>query len=528
MTRDHRSGRAPVQRLPVGPHDAGNPGRSPRPPTLFLLLLFSATLLGGCFEHNGDAPARALPTGTEDPGVILTGRLAMPDTINQSLLGSIQPASGSSEAVKAALASEARAVVNGKDHLVSVSTSTLEFLIEGVAPASEYRVRLLLGRLFLRTMVRGSRHLGVLDLRTTAASLLEDKLGFPAIDLLASRPVMVDTLAHDLERYFRQTDPASMPAGLDLGRYAPLLGTVASASRLNGSPLAGVRFWAGLVPSGNLEPSVASMAASHFDLLVVDRLGSRQGQAGFDAASAVRRLQASPASHGGNKVILAAIDLVVARNTRTWWQPGWQVASPDWILPAGPGEASGSFPVRFWRAEWRTVLQFELDAVLADGYDGIVLGSTDSRFQPAVASAARLDGKNTADELISLIGWMAEYARSRRPGFLVLAGNASEMASDAGFSRTVDALVQEHVWYDGTSDPGRLPGDLIVPATSTAALLANLHTWQMHGKPVFDLEFAHLGDFVARAYQLGRDNGFVTSVSLRPLDQLPTAPPPGY
>ncbi|MBN2168733.1 MAG: endo alpha-1,4 polygalactosaminidase, partial [Actinobacteria bacterium] len=135
-----------------------------------------------------------------------------------------------------------------------------------------------------------------------------------------------------------------------------------------------------------------------------------------------------------------------------------------------------------------------------------------------------------AEALVDFVGELAAYARSRKPGFIIVAQNATELYEEPGYAGLLDGVAQEAVWFDGGGDPdtGKSRGDIDVDPELTEEYLQNLAAWKKMGKTVLDIEYA--GDPVKakKAYELGARYKFKTYVTLRPLDTLTNTPPPRY
>jgi cysteinyl-tRNA synthetase, unknown class len=331
---------------------------------------------------------------------------------------------------------------------------------------------------------------------------------------------------------------AAFSRGADLTGTAPL-------------PLAAVRTWAyqlqGLEDAG----AVNALAASRYDLLVVEPTRTERDSR-FDAPAMVRHLQASPAGDGRHrKLVLAYISIGEAEDFRWYWtwSKSWKknqprpASLPSFIVHPDPDGWSGCFPVAFWDPAWKDILlagrktppapdrpyRSVLDEVLQSGFDGVYLDWVEAYDEPAVKREARKAGVKPAREMIRLLGEIREYGRRRNPAFLVIQQNgAALLEAHPELLSVVDAIGQEDVWHAGVADSdwGQPAGhDQRTPPEDTRESLRLLRLFRAAGKPVFTIDYT-----VADAdgtYRRARAEGFVPYCTQVSLSRLTTTPPPG-
>lgn len=294
-----------------------------------------------------------------------------------------------------------------------------------------------------------------------------------------------------------------------------------------------VRLWAYQIQNQELDGNLQKLAESHYDMLVVDDTRSIAGLTSYDMKAFVTLLHSSLGSSGQPKLVLAYMDIGEAENYRWYWQSGWAVGNPDWIVAIDPDGWAGNYPIKFWRPAWRNILfgsaSSYLDMVLADGFDGIYLDWVEAAtFQP-VAQAASAEKLDPRAEMINLVSQLAAYARAQKPGFLVIPQNALDLAQPNDsvtrqYVSTISGIGQESIWFDGTSQ--EVQGD--IPSNYTDEALSDIQVFQSAGKPVFTIDYAQQPEHVAYAYQQAALHGFIEYVTLRQLDQLSATPPPTY
>jgi len=117
---------------------------------------------------------------------------------------------------------------------------------------------------------------------------------------------------------------------------------------------------------------------------------------------------------------------------------------------------------------------------------------------------------------------LREYARRRRPGFLIIAQNCAGLSERVPeFTRWIDAVSQEDLSFRGSATAkweDAESGDQPTPAARADRLAAQLKRLAL---PVFTLDYALRPDNVDRARSVAQQHGFVPCVSRTPLDRLP-------
>lgn len=203
------------------------------------------------------------------------------------------------------------------------------------------------------------------------------------------------------------------------------------------------------------------IAASSHDMVVLDFIPSEQNNTDFPISDVTRLFHA--ADHP--KLVLAYIDIGQAESDRTYWQPGWGVGEPEWIVGADPDGWEGNFPVAYWYDEWQDIWLGEegyLQAILDAGFDGVYLDWVEAYSDERVANLAVEDGLDSKMEMIYWVEDIGDFGRAQVPDFLVIAQNAAELAADDRYRESIDALAQEQIWFDGGADNDP-PGDCPLP-----------------------------------------------------------------
>jgi len=312
--------------------------------------------------------------------------------------------------------------------------------------------------------------------------------------------------------------------------------------------LADVSHWFYMI-SVNLEPEmVEQIAASEYDMVVLDFIPFEANNTDYPMAEVVERLHNAPHP----KLVIAYIDIGQAEEFRTYWQPGWGIGNPEWIVGGDPDGWEGNYPVAYWYEEWRQIWLDPdglLQAILDAGFDGIYLDWVEAYSDENVVAFAKSDGADARQEMIWWVGDLAEFTRAQRPDFIIIGQNAAELAASDEYIDIIDAIAQEQVWFDGAAD-NNPPGDCPLPRTkaeveteayvdslfepcramyeefpestlhvSSEEYLRDLTLAQSKGLIIFTVDYALEPENVSWVYETSRGLGFVPFVGNRTLDQ---------
>ena len=104
--------------------------------------------------------------------------------------------------------------------------------------------------------------------------------------------------------------------------------------------LADVSHWFYMI-NVNLEPEmVERIAASEYDMVVLDFIPSEEDNTDYPMAEVVAQLHNPPhhfdCTQCKPKLVIAYIDIAQAEEYRTYWQEGWGIGNPEWIVGADP------------------------------------------------------------------------------------------------------------------------------------------------------------------------------------------------
>ena len=77
-------------------------------------------------------------------------------------------------------------------------------------------------------------------------------------------------------------------------------------------------------------------------MVVLDYIPSVVGDEDYPMAEVIARL------HDTDKMVIAYIDIGEAESYRVYWQDGWRVGDPAWIVGEDPDGWAENYPVAFW------------------------------------------------------------------------------------------------------------------------------------------------------------------------------------
>lgn len=313
------------------------------------------------------------------------------------------------------------------------------------------------------------------------------------------------------------------------------------------SALQDVRHWLYLIDVNLTEDTVQQIASSEHDMVVLDFIPSEVNNTDYPMADVIAHLHNAPHP----KLVIAYIDIGQAENYRTYWQPGWRIGNPEWIVSADPDGWEGNFPVAYWYDEWRNIWLGDggyLQTIVDTGFDGIYLDWVEAYSDTDVVAFAQQESVDPVQEMIWWVQDMADYSRTLHLGFIVIAQNAAELAEYDEYVAVIDAIAQEQVWFDGGADNDP-PGDCPLPRTeadvdsdqyvqslsrgclrlyqeypestlhvSSEEYLGALQLAQEKGLIIFTVDYALQPENVRWVYCTSRSLGFIPFVGSRTLD----------
>jgi len=321
------------------------------------------------------------------------------------------------------------------------------------------------------------------------------------------------------------------------------------STRRDTAPIESVQKWLYLIDVNLESDTVDQIVDSDYDMVVIDFIRSEVNNEEYPMRDVIEQFHSAPHP----KLVLAYIDIGEAEEYRTYWQPGWGLGNPEWIISSDPDGWEGNYPVAYWWDEWQQIWTDEegyLSNIIDDGFDGVYLDWVEAYSDENVAAAARSDGVDARQEMIWWVGDIGDFGRARNPDFIVIAQNAAELAEISEYVETIDAIAQEQVWFDGGAD-NEPPGDCPLPRTeedidtdeyreslsaecqrqfdqfpestlhvSSEEYLYYLNQAKNQGLPIFTVDYALDPENIQWVYETSRDHGFVPFVGSRALDEF--------
>ena len=212
-------------------------------------------------------------------------------------------------------------------------------------------------------------------------------------------------------------------------------------------------------------------------------------------------------------LVISYMSIGEAESYRYYWQSAWTSDKPGWPEKENPNW-EGNYKVRYWDPEWQSIIlgsaSSYLDRIIAAGFDGVYLDIIDAYDYFAE------QGRETAeDEMVAFVSAISQYAKLKRPGFLIFPQNAPELGARSDYMAVVDGIGMEGVYF-GWEEPNRRTS-----AADTTWLEEQLARFIDAGRTVLAVDYASGKDDVADAYRLSRAHGFTPTVTDVDLAGLP-------
>jgi len=260
----------------------------------------------------------------------------------------------------------------------------------------------------------------------------------------------------------------------------------------------------------NVDPD--TIEAAPYDMIVIDY--SRDGSDALAlTADDVAKLQVKP--DGERRIVLAYLSIGEAETYRYYWKWYW-----GWFFGAlAPGwrgrqnsEWRGNYGVRYWQQDWQNIIfsgtDSYLDRIINAGFDGVYLDKVDEHVDMAKQNP------NARADMIAFVKALAERARSRKPGFLVVPQNGEGLLTEQSYRAVIDGLGKEDLLYG--EDKNQRPSD----PESIKDNVARLKLLTAERKPVFAVEYLDAPQEIERARKRLLDYGFVPTFADRALDRM--------
>ena len=294
------------------------------------------------------------------------------------------------------------------------------------------------------------------------------------------------------------------------------------------------------------------LVGTHFDMYVLEPVVTEAGEESFPIDVLIQSIRDyNIAQHNKNPIVLAYVDIGQAESWRWYWQSGWGLDDPPWIVAEDPDGWTDNYPVAYWYDQWQDIVIYgtngnsHVNVTLNEGFDGIYLDWVEAFADDDVIAKAQTDGKDPAVEMFRFISNIWQYARfdatNADPDYLIVAQNASDLYGENTntYESIIDAIALEAIWYDGdegfddwadTNGFNKLTDDIFPGWTDE--VLGYLEP--MKGRfPIFCCEYAQDyagGTNATYVYTVrAATNGFIPYCTRRSPQRLSTTPyPAGY
>ncbi|WGH78734.1 MJ1477/TM1410 family putative glycoside hydrolase [Jannaschia ovalis] len=253
---------------------------------------------------------------------------------------------------------------------------------------------------------------------------------------------------------------------------------------------------------------VSEVDRSDTDFVIIDPTGLDRQE--------VARLKTRP--DGARRVVVAYINIAEAETYRDYWRTAWNATPPRWLGAANPDWANHYYTA-YWDPQWQRILfgspASKLDRIVAAGFDGVFMDGVDKY---AVWPGRRAQSER---DMYTLVDRIANYARARTPGFLIIPNNAEALLDNPRYRSTIDAIVKEDLFF-GVGGDGR-PNSLSLVSWS----LRQLRLATNDDLPVLVVEY--VSDAGKRDYTVRqlRANGLLGTFGRRDLARLTLPIPAG-
>ncbi|MEU4220738.1 endo alpha-1,4 polygalactosaminidase [Actinoplanes sp. NPDC026623] len=245
------------------------------------------------------------------------------------------------------------------------------------------------------------------------------------------------------------------------------------------------------------------IAAGPYQLAVVDL--ARDAHADYFRADEIRKVR------GSGKRVLAYFEIGSIEEFRPEY-PALRRDAGDLIANEWD-DWPGEYFVRYWDERWwERVIRGRVDQALKAGFDGVYLDTPLAYEEIDPAYARGRDREALGAAMAALIARISAYAKARRPGFLIVPQNSPELRRFGGYTRAIDGIAMEELFYRATDEP--------CTEDFCTENLADTRALRDAGKFVLSVDYATRPADIRSACGRYRNERFAGTVTVLELDRL--------
>ena len=123
---------------------------------------------------------------------------------------------------------------------------------------------------------------------------------------------------------------------------------------------------------GSRSDWVNALIATNYDVLILDTFWRETESITFDQMKKLRYKRL-----GSDRLVLGALPLAVARDTRFYWKPEWKLGNPSFLAAQDPNDPAETI-VNYWDEKWKELIGKYIQGIVDLGVDGILLDQADT------------------------------------------------------------------------------------------------------------------------------------------------------
>lgn len=182
--------------------------------------------------------------------------------------------------------------------------------------------------------------------------------------------------------------------------------------------------------------------------------------------------------------------------------------------PSWPGE----YFVKYWDPRWwNLAIKPRIDRALDAGFDGVFLDTPLAYEELDLSLVPGESRARLARQMVSLIVRISTYAKAGDPAFLVFPNNSPELQEYPGYTRAIDGIGMESLFF--------LPADIPCTDPYCETNLAAARALRKAGETVLTIDYANTPGNVAAACRRYREEQFIGYVAPDALNTIRPACP---